>query len=81
MRADLSNTDLTGANLEAARASFAWFARAWLINANFQETKFVSVNFKNAVIEGSVRRFAIFPDCHFKGCTGCPKDWHADQSE
>ena len=75
MRADFSGADLTAASPEAARAQFARFAGAKLADANLQETKFVTVNLRNATLEGSLIRYTIFPDSAFEGCRGCPTDW------
>jgi uncharacterized protein YjbI with pentapeptide repeats len=58
-----------------ARLNFAWFVGARLINANLQETKFVTTNLKDANLEGAFRRYTIFPDAFFDGCIGCPTDW------
>ncbi|MFZ2855613.1 MAG: pentapeptide repeat-containing protein [Rhodocyclaceae bacterium] len=74
MRADFSGADLTAANLEMARLNFAWFVGARLNNANLQESKFVTSNLKDANLEGTFRRYTIFPDSFFEGCTGCPTD-------
>jgi len=74
-RADFTHADLTGANLEAAKANFSWFAGARLVNTNLQETKFFTVNFRGADLSGAFRRFTVFQDADFEGCTGCPTDW------
>ena len=61
--------------LEAARTPFAWFVGARLTNANLQETKFSTTNFRGANLEGALVRYTIFPDSFFEGCIGCPTDW------
>ena len=74
-RADFSQADLRGANLEAAKLNYAWFRGARLVDANLQEAKMFSVNLRDADLSGSYRRFAVFQEADFEGCTGCPTDW------
>ncbi|HOI51510.1 MAG TPA: pentapeptide repeat-containing protein, partial [Azonexus sp.] len=74
-RADFSGADLSAANLEAAKANFAWFVGARLNNANLQESKFFTVNFRHADLSGAFRRFTVFQDADFEACTACPTDW------
>ena len=74
-RADFSQADLSGANLEAAKLNYAWFRGARLVDANLQEAKMFSVNLRDADLSGSYRRFAVFQEADFEGCTGCPTDW------
>ena len=70
-----AQVEITAASLEAARAAYAVFHRSRLIATNLQETKFNGANFWEATMEGTVIRYAIFPEAFFEGCQGCPHDW------
>ena len=73
--AKLARADLRGANLAGAIFDGADLTAARLNNANLQETKFFTVNFRQADLSGTYRRFAVFQEADFEGCTGCPTDW------
>ncbi len=34
-----------------------------------------TVNLRGADLSGSYRRFTVFQEADFEGCTGCPTDW------
>ena len=46
-----------------------------VVNANLQETKFGSADFRNAIMEGCVTRYTVFLDANFDDCKGCPVGW------
>ena len=78
--ARLSGAKLIDADLRAANFEMAWFAkadltRANLTNANVQEAKFYDANFKDAVMDGVFKRYAIFQGAYMEGCELCPHDW------